>query len=201
MNPDIEIRRLLDVMPASGRMRCKLLNRSNQPLVIQYQPPLPWGDRLIEINFRLWSQLSRPLRDLLILRAVAWLNRSKLIKLDVYQGLTIAGFVGATLQFIQADAVGVLLAGGLTAFSALQIWRNSRGLQVDVDADTEALRVAQRRGYSEIEAAAALLQAISTVATLERRSTLDFNELVRSQNLRRIAGLERDPEPEPLRSP
>ncbi len=52
-----------------------------------------------------------------------------------------------------------------------------------------AIRVAQRRGYSEVEAARALLQAIERVAEIENRTSLDFLELIRSQNLRAIAKL------------
>jgi len=188
MTPDSEIRRLLDLMPASARMRCKLVARSQQPQVIHYRPALPWGDRPIEINFRLWSRLDTPARDLLILRAVAWFNATGLIKLDLYQGVTVAGALGTVLQFVQADPVGAIVAGGLTAFGALQVWQNTRGVAVEVAADRQALQLAQRRGYSEAEAAAALLGAIEQVATLERRALLEVNELVRLQNLRQLAG-------------
>ncbi|XFA72868.1 DUF3318 domain-containing protein [Thermosynechococcaceae cyanobacterium Okahandja] len=188
MTPDSEIRRLLDIMPASARMRCKLVPRSQQPQVITYRPALPWGDRPIEINFRLWSRLDTPARDLLILRAVAWFNATGLIKLDLYQGVTVAGALGTVLQFVQADPVGAIVAGGLTAFGALQVWQNTRGVAVEVAADRQALQLAQRRGYSEAEAAAALLGAIEQVATLERRALLEVNELVRLQNLRQLAG-------------
>ncbi len=188
MNPEPEIRRLLDLMPASGRMHCKIVSRPLQPKVIHYNPALPWGDRLIEVNFSLWSQLPRPSRDLLMLRAVAWFNLGQLIKLDLYQALAVAGLVGAVVEFIQLDPVGLIVAGGLSAFGGLQAWRNTRGLAIEVEADKEALRLAQRRGYGEDEAATALLAAINRVAELENRPTLDFEELVRSQNLKILAG-------------
>ncbi|WP_448527526.1 DUF3318 domain-containing protein [Parathermosynechococcus lividus] len=188
MTPDSEIRRLLDLMPASARMRCKLVSRPQQAQVITYRPALPWGDRPIEINFRLWSRLDTRERDLLILRAVAWFNATGLIKLDLYQGVTVAGALGTVLQFLQADAVGAIVAGGLTAFGALQVWQNTRGVAVEVAADRHALQLAQRRGYSETEAAAALLAAIEHVATLERRPVLEVNDLIRTQNLRQLVG-------------
>ncbi|HEY9655303.1 MAG TPA: hypothetical protein V6C50_07410, partial [Crinalium sp.] len=60
--------------------------------------------------------------------------------------------------------------------------------QTELDADEAALRVAQRRGYEEPEAARHLLSAIEAVAEIEGRS-LNFIELLRSQNLRSIAGV------------
>lgn len=111
MTPEAEIPRLRDLMPASARMRCKLVSRPQQSKVLRYQPALPWGDRPIEINFRLWQHLDTPERDLLLLRAVAWLNTTGLIKLDLYQGLTVAGLLGTVLQVVQADPVGILVAG------------------------------------------------------------------------------------------
>ncbi len=194
MTPDAEIRRLLDIMPASARMRCKLVARSQQPQVIHYRPALPWGDRPIEINFRLWSRLDTPQRDLLVLRAVAWFNATGLIKLDLYQGVTIAGAIGTVLQFLQADAVGAIAAGGLAAFGALQVWQNTRGVAVEVAADRQALQLAQRRGYSEAEAAAALLTALEQVAALERRPLLEVTELIRIQNLRQFVGEQATPD-------
>ncbi|AHB88888.1 hypothetical protein NK55_08030 [Thermosynechococcus sp. NK55a] len=188
MTPEAEIHRLLDLMPASARMRCKLVSRPQQSQVLRYQPPLPWGDRPIEINFRLWQHLDPPERDLLLLRAVAWFNTTGLIKLDLYQGLTVAGLLGTLFQAIQADPIGILVAGGLTTFAGLQVWQNTRGIPVAVAADRQALLLAQRRGYSEQEAAKALLSGISRVAELERRPVLDVTELIRCQNLRQLAG-------------
>lgn len=197
MNPEPEIRRLLDLMPASGRMHCKIVSRHLQPKVLHYNPALPWGDRVIEVNFNSWSQLPRPCRDLLMLRAVAWFNLGQLIKLDLYQALTVAGLIAAVVEFVQLDPVGVMVAGGLSAFGGLQAWRNTRGLAVEVEADKEAIKLAQRRGYSEAEAAAALLDGISQVAALENRPTLDFEELVRCQNLKALAA---QPQAMPLKS-
>ncbi|BCX11484.1 MAG: hypothetical protein KatS3mg067_0422 [Thermosynechococcus sp.] len=188
MTPEAEIRRLLDLMPASARMRCKLVSRPQQSQVLRYQPPLPWGDRPIEINFRLWQHLDTRERDLLLLRAVAWFNTTGLIKLDLYQGLTVAGLLGTVLQVIQADPIGILVAGGLTTFAGLQVWQNTRGIPVEVAADRQALLLAQRRGYSEQEAAKALLSGIFQVAELERRPVLDVTELIRCQNLRQLVG-------------
>ena len=56
--------------------------------------------------------------------------------------------------------------------------------------------IAQKRGYSETEAAKALLEAIPAMAKLMGRNTPEFTELIRCQNLRAIAGLSKTAIPE-----
>jgi hypothetical protein len=189
MNPDFEMRRLLDVMPASGRMATKLISKPEQRVVVDSTFPMPWvGDRPIWINFDLWDRLSRPQRDLLILRTVCWLTGVKWFRPSLYQGVVLAGVVGGIVELVQGDPVGIIAASGLTAIAGAQIWRANRSTQTELDADEAALRVAQRRGYEEPEAARHLLSAIEAVAAIEGRS-LNFTELLRSQNLRSIAGV------------
>jgi hypothetical protein len=190
MNPEPEIRRLLDVMPASGRMLTKIVSKPQQSQVIDSPFPLPWSqERPIFINFDLWRRLSKQQRDLLLLSTVSWLTNIKWFKPDVYQGVVVAGLLGGIVELVQGDAVGVVVAGGLGAIAGMQIWRNSRSSQSLLDADEAAIRVALRRGYSETEAAQHLLSGIEAIAKIENRSSLNFTELIRSQNLRAIAGL------------
>lgn len=189
MKLDSEIRRLLDVMPASGRMLTKIVSRPEQSLVIDAPFPLPWAqDRIISINFDLWRRLSQPQRDLLILRTVSWLTAVKWFKPDVYQGVVVAGAVAAVVELVQGDAIGVVVASGLGGLALQQIWRKTRSSQSQLDADEAAIKIAIRRGYTEAEAAGHLLSAIETVAKTEGRLSLNFTELIRSQNLRAIAG-------------
>jgi hypothetical protein len=189
MNPDPEIRRLLDLMPASGRMMTKLMSRPEQSSVIVAHFPMPWHrNRPIYINFDLWGQLSRPQRDLMLLRTVCWLTSIRWFQPNIYQGLVAAGAVGILVELAQGDAIGAVTASGLTAVAASQIWRGSRSPQLELAADESAIRVAQRRSYTEPEAARHLIDAIEVVATLERRQGLDFTELLRCQQLRAIAG-------------
>ena len=189
MNPDFEMRRLLDVMPASGRMVTKLVSKPEQRVVVDSTFPMPWvSDRPIWINFDLWDRLSRPQRDLLILRTVSWLTGVKWFRPSLYQGVVLAGVVVGIVELVQGDPVGIIAASGLTAIAGAQIWRANRSIQTELDADEAALRVAQRRGYEEPEAARHLLSAIEAVAEIEGRS-LNFIELLRSQNLRSIAGV------------
>ena len=189
MNPYFEMRRLLDVMPASGRMATKLVSKPEQRVVVDSTFPMPWvSDRPIWINFDLWDRLSRPQRDLLILRTVSWLTGVKWFRPSLYQGVVLAGIVGGIVELVQGDPVGIVAASGLTAIAGAQIWRANRSTQTELDADEAALRVAQRRGYEEPEAARHLLSAIEAVAEIEGRS-LNFIELLRSQNLCSIAGV------------
>lgn len=190
IEPNIEIRRLLDVMPASGRMMTKIVSKPEQSQVIDAAFPLPWSqDRPIYINFDLWRRLTKPQRDLLLLHQVSWLTGVKWIQPDIYQGVFLAGLLGGVVEAAQSDVIGVITAGGLSALAGVRIWRINQSQASQLKADTTAVFIAQRRGYSEAEAAQHLLTAIETVAKIEGRSGLDFNELIRCQNLRAIAGL------------
>ncbi len=190
MNPEPEIRRLIELMPASGRMLTKIVSRPQQSAVIESPFPMPWSqERPIFINFDLWRRLPKPQRDLLLLRTVSWLIGIKWFKPDLYQGVVLAGLLGGILQLVQGDAVGVVVATGLSGFAATQIWRGTRSSQSELDADDAALQVATRRGYTETEAAQYLLAGIESVAKIEGRPALNFKELIRCQNLKAIAGL------------
>ncbi|MBW4613021.1 MAG: DUF3318 domain-containing protein [Desmonostoc vinosum HA7617-LM4] len=190
MEPNVEIRRLLDVMPASGRMTTKIVSKPEQKKVIDASFPLPWNQaRPIYINFDLWRRLAKPQRDLLLLHMVSWLTGVRWFKPDVYQGLVLAGLLGGLVESTQADVVGIAVAGGLSAIALMRIWRINKSQDSELNADTAAIKIAQRRGYTESEAALHLLSAIETVAKIEGRSGLDFNELIRCQNLKAIAGL------------
>ena len=190
MNPDPEMRRLRDLMPASGRMNTKIVSRPQQTRVIEAPFPLPWsGDRSIYINFDLWRRLPKSQRDLLLLRTVSWLINVKWFKPDLYQGVVVAGLLGGMVELVQGDAVGVVVATGLSAIAGSQIWRGSRSSESELDADADGIKVALRRGYTETEAAQHLLAAIAGVAEIEGRPGLNFSELIRSQNLRAIAGI------------
>ncbi|MEQ9485237.1 DUF3318 domain-containing protein [Coleofasciculus sp. F4-SAH-05] len=200
MNPEPEIRRLRDLMPASGRMLTKVISKPQQTAVIETPFPMPWlRDRPIYINFDLWRRLPRPQRDMLILSIVSWLITIKWFKPDLYQGVVIAGLLGGMVELVQGDAVGVVVATGLSAIAGSQIWRSTRSCQTHLDADTDAIKVALRRGYTETEAAQHLLAAIESVAEIEGRLSLNFTELIRSQNLRAIAGISPVGVPESVR--
>ena len=199
MNPEPEIRRLLDVMPASGRMATKLVSKPEQRWVIDAPFPMPWlQDRPIYINFDFWSRLSRPQRDLIVLRTVSWLGAVKWFQPNLNFGLVAAGALGTGIELFQQDFVGVAVASALSVIASTQIWRNNHSASIELDADERSLQVAQRRGYSETEAAEHLLSAIELIAQFEKRP-LSFIELLRCQSLRAIAGLSAIGIPQELR--
>ncbi len=191
MQLDAEISHLLEIMPASGRMFTKIVNRPEQSKVIDISFPSPWNreTRPIYINFDLWRRLSRGERDLLLLRAVSRLTNIRWFKPDIYQGLVAASIVGVLIEASQQDAVGIIVSGGLAFIAAQKIWRDYRSLQRELETDEAAINVATRRGYSEVQAAESLLNAISAVPQLEGRNALNFIELIRSQHLKNLANL------------
>jgi Protein of unknown function (DUF3318) len=198
MEQNIEIRRLSELMPASGRKMVKILSKPEQVKVIDVSFPLPGNrERLICINFDLWRKLTKPQRDMLFLRWVSWLLEVRWFKPDVYQVVIVAGLLGGLVELTQGDIVGVLAAVGLAGVGMVRVWKVNNSQELEISADNDAVNVAQRRGYSQTEAAEHLLNAIEIVAQIEvgsrsdsgRVSHLDFHELVRCQNLRAISGL------------
>lgn len=191
MSIDAEISRLLDIMPASGRMLTKIVSKPQQSKVIDAPFTPPWNREScpIYINFDLWRRLPRGQRDLLILRATNRLINIRWFKPDVNQLIVLAGIIGLMVETGQGDAIGVLIAGGLTVISARQIWRDNKSVQRELDTDEAAIKVALRRGYTEIEAAQNLLEGIENAAKLEGRSILNFTELIRTQHLKALGNL------------
>lgn len=197
VSPDLELPRLRELLPASGRMKTRIKIDERQSQLIATDFPKPWKTRhTISLNLSLWGKLTVPQRDLLFLRQVCWLTSVNLLQPDWYRGLVVIGAIGTVMQLLQQDVVGLLAAGGLTAVAGTQVWRQVRGSRAEVTADEAALQVAQRRGYSETEAAQALLQAIEAVPRLEGRSSLTFTELLRCQHLRSLIGVSPVPVPE-----
>lgn len=187
MTSGSEISRLLDLMPASGRMYCKIVP-TDQPTVIAAKLPRPGQEsRPIWINFDLWQQLPQPQRDLLLLHTVSWLLLIRWVKPDLYQGLIVAGSVGTLVEFFQGNTAAVVTLGGLTALAVAQIWRKNRSLELETAADEQAVQTAQRRGYSIGLAAQSLVEAIEAVAKIEGRLHLSLHETLRCQNIRAFA--------------
>ncbi|MBD0268461.1 MAG: DUF3318 domain-containing protein [Cyanobacteria bacterium Co-bin8] len=197
MDPNAEINRLRDLMPASGRMKTRLMLSESQPGLISADVPRPWNQtHPVTLNLALWQQLTEPQRDLLFLRTICWVTAVNLLRPSWYQGLAATGIVGTLFELSQGDAVGVLTAAGLATLAGVQLWRTSRGVRVETAADEKAVEVAQRRGYTAAEAAQALLTAIETVPSIEGRSGLNAIDLIRCQNLRSLAGFSPAPLPE-----
>lgn len=189
VNTNAEITRLKDLMPASARMKTRIFIDDRQSTVVETPFPRPWQrSHAISINWSLWQALSVSQRDLLFLQQVCWLTSVQLLKPELYQGITAVGLLGTMVELFQTDAVGILAAGGLTAIAATQVWRSNTGNQAKLDADEKAIRVAQRRGYSERDAVRHLLEAIEAVPQIEGRGGMNYTELLRSQQLKSRLG-------------
>lgn len=201
VNTNAEITRLKDLMPASGRMKTRLMIDDRQSTVIETPFPRPWQrSHPITLNWRLWQELSVSQRDLLFLHNVCWLTSVQLLKPELYQGVAAVGLLGTVFELLQTDAVGILAAGGLTAIAASQVWRSNTGNQAKLDADETAIRVAQRRGYSERDAVRHLLEAIEAVPLIEGRGGMNYTELLRAQQLKSRLGTVKAPPPERIRT-
>ena len=201
VNTNAEITRLKDLMPASGRMKTRIAIEDRQSTLIEAPFPRPWQrSHSVSINWRLWQELSVSQRDLLFLHHVCWLTSVSLLKPGLYQGVAVAGAVGTLLELFQTDAVGILAAGGLTAIAATQVWRSNTSNQAKLDADDAAIRVAQRRGYSERDAVRHLLEAVEAVPMIEGRGGMNYTELLRAQKLKSMLGTVNAPPPARIRT-
>lgn len=197
MNINEEISRLRDLLPASWRMTTSIKSKPEQSEAISSSQILPWKNGVqIGINFRLWRQLAEAERDLLVLHNVSWRLQTKWLQTGAYQGVAAMSLVGGIVEAIQGDVTGIAIAILLGTIGVNQIVRGNKSSQVQVQADNEAIEIAQKRGYGEAEAARALLEAIPTAARLMGRNTPEFTELIRCQNLRAIAGLSKTPIPD-----
>jgi hypothetical protein len=196
LDPATEIARLKDLLPASWRMNTVIKSSLEQGQVISSTMPQPWQKTIkVMLNFSLWDKLSRVERDLLLLREVSFRQQTSWFRIGPYQAITGFAGVGAVLQLNQTDLAGAAIALMLGLISGWQVWRQSQSEQVQLQADLEAIKAAERRGYTEITATQALLEAIAHCAQLEGRTTPTFTELLRSQQLRAILGEAAVPSP------
>lgn len=201
VNTNAEVTRLKDLMPASARMKTRIMIDDRQSTVIETPFPRPWHkSHPITINWRYWQELSASQRDLLFLHSVCWLTSVQLLKPELYQGVAALGLLGTVFELFQTDAVGIVAAGGLTAIAATQVWRSNTGNQAKLDADETAVRIAQRRGYSERDAVRHLLEAVETVPLIEGRGGMNYTELLRAQQLKSRLGTVKAPPPERIRT-
>ncbi len=197
MNINEEIARLRDLLPASWRMATSIKSKPEQPEPVSSLQILPWQKGTqVNINFRLWRQLPEAQRDMLLLHEVSWRQQTKWLQTGAYQGIAIASVVGGVVEAVQGDVTGMAIAILLGTIGINQILRKNKSSQIQIESDGEALEVAQKRGYSETEAARALLEAIPAVAKLIGRDKPEFTELIRCQNLRAIANLSNTTIPE-----
>jgi len=184
---DGELGRLADLMPASGRMWCRIISKPNQPEAIAVSAPKPWNRNCtIRINLTLWQQMLQGQRDLMLLRTVCWVTAIRWFQPGAYQGLLGASLAGAVVETFRGEATGIVLFAGLSVVAIRQVWTSFHGLAVEKEADEAAVRVATRRQYDAAAAANHLADAIKAVADIEGRVGT-VNELLRCQALKALA--------------
>ena len=199
MNINEEIARLRDLLPASWRMTTSIKSKAELSKPIASLPILPWQKGTqVNVDFRLWRQLPEAQRDMLFLYEVSWRQQTKWLQTGVYQGVAAIALIGGIIETVQGDVTGIAIALLLGTIGINQILRTHKSSQVQVQADNEAIEIAQKRNYSQVEAARALLEAIPAIARLMGRSTPEFTELIRCQNLRAIAGLSKTTIPDTI---
>ena len=199
MNINEEIARLRDLLPASWRMTTSIKSKAELSKPIASLPILPWQKGTqVNVDFRLWRQLPEAQRDMLFLYEVSWRQQTKWLQTGVYQGVAAIALIGGIIETVQGDVTGIAIALLLGTIGINQILRTHKSSQVQVQADNEAIEIAQKRNYSQVEAARALLEAIPAIARLMGRSTPEFTELIRCQNLRAIAGLSKTTIPDTM---
>jgi Protein of unknown function (DUF3318) len=192
-----EIMRLEDLLPASWRMQTKVIGGLERVPLIISTAPVPWANRTkISLNLRLWSQLSRSQRDLIFLQEVAGRLSTRWFAPGIYQGLTLLALCATIWQLTQSDIAGGAVGLLLTLLVADRVKRRQSGLQARLRADEESIRIAQKRGYDQKEAARSLLAGLEAKAMItESNGRADlavdyqFELLIRCQNLRAIAGI------------
>jgi Protein of unknown function (DUF3318) len=191
MSIEQEINRLQDLMPASGRILCKIRSKPQQTEIITIISPFPWQSKnhLIHINFDLWKKLSTPQRDLIFLRSVAFSLGVKWFKPNIYQVVVLSALGGLTFEIVNQDIVGILVSGSLVAIASNLIWQQNRSLEKELEADEGGIKVAVRRGYSPQEAKKYLIEAIESLARIESNRSLNFSELLRIQHLMTLSKL------------
>jgi Protein of unknown function (DUF3318) len=200
-DPTEEIIRLEDLLPASWRMQTKVIGGLERVPLISSTAPLPWNNRTkISLNLRLWSQLSRSQRDLVFLQEVAGRLLTRWVSPGIYQGLTLLALFGTVWQFTQSDLAGGSVGLLLILLSVERVKREQTGLPARLRADQESIRIAQKRGYGEKEAARSLLTGLEARELISEstakgksgsnsQNSSEFEHLIRCQNLRAIAGL------------
>ena len=199
MNINEEIARLRDLLPASWRMTTSIKSKAELSKPIASLPILPWQKGTqVNVDFRLWRQLPEAQRDMLLLYEVSWRQQTKWLQTGVYQGVAAIALIGGIIETVQGDVTGIAISLLLGTIGINQILRTHKSSQVQVQADNEAIEIAQKRNYSQVEAARALLEAIPAIARLMGRSTPEFTELIRCQNLRAIAGLSKTTIPDTI---
>ncbi|MEO1133267.1 MAG: DUF3318 domain-containing protein [Cyanobacteria bacterium J06639_1] len=184
-----ELTRLQELLPASSRDKIEILPAPDHQIeVICGSRVLPWQRRLkIYIRPREWQQLTPNQRSSLFLHKVGYHSPAITRQLDLFLSIAAFGGVSLIVECVQRDPVGIAVSGGL---STLSLWLLRRDRTADrrlLAADAYAVDRLVLRGLPRIQAVESLGQALHVEAQLEGRSGNEILDVLRYQNLKRLA--------------
>ncbi|MEM9512596.1 MAG: DUF3318 domain-containing protein [Cyanobacteria bacterium J06642_2] len=188
-NPQEEIQRLRDLLPASLRPLLTIEAMSygypDGDRLLRVKPRPPWQPTgTLQIDFSRWLSIPQAQRDLLFLREAGWFDGRNWLQPGLYQGLAVSGALATLLELTLHNPLSVVLAGGVTGLAVRQIWTGMNSDTAQFDADEFALRRAQYRGYDRRSAARHLVLALENVQRVDKR---DVQVVMRLQRLKAIA--------------
>ncbi|MEL7474791.1 MAG: DUF3318 domain-containing protein [Cyanobacteria bacterium J06555_12] len=184
-----EVRRLKELLPAGSRDEIDIGGAPfSQTEVIRCRRLFPWQKKLkISIKSRDWEQFSPNQRSTIFLHTIGFHSPSLTRGLDFYAALAGLGGVSLMVEGFQKDPVGIAVSGSLGGLAIWQLMKDRNSDRRLLAADAYAVDRLVLRGVSRIEAVEALGQALHIEARLEGRSGNDVVDVLRYQNLKRLA--------------
>lgn len=184
-----EVDRLLDLLPASMRDHVQILIApDSQRSVIKGRRQLPWQRQMrLYIKPYEWQQFTPNQRASLFLHKVGYYSRNNSRQLDFYMAIVALGGLSLVFEAAQQDPVGVTVSGGLSGLALWQLRRDQTSDRRLLAADAYAVDRLVLRGVPRLQAVEALGQALHVEARLEGRSGNDLLDVLRYQNLKRLA--------------
>ncbi|MEM9511754.1 MAG: DUF3318 domain-containing protein [Cyanobacteria bacterium J06642_2] len=184
-----EVTRLQALLPASSRDKIDILPApDHQVEIIAGSRVLPWQRRLkIFIRPQEWQRLSLNQRSSLFLHKVGYHSPAITRQLDLFLSIAAFGGISLIVECVQRDPIGIAVSGGL---STLSLWLLRRDRTADrrlLAADAYAVDRLVLRGLPRIQAVESLGQALYAEAQMEGRSGNDLLDVLRYQNLKRLA--------------
>ncbi len=185
----MEIARLQELLPASLRSVVQILTASERQVpVIRGERQFLWRRQIrLHIKPYEWKQFTPNQRAGLFLHKVGYCSRTVSRQLDFYLALTGLGGLSLMFEALQKDPVGITVAGGLSGLALWQLRRDETNDRRLLAADAYAVDRLVLRGMPRLQAVEALGQALHVEARLEGRSGNDLLDVLRYQNLKRLA--------------
>lgn len=184
-----EVARLLDLLPATLRHSVDILAApETQTLVIKGQRQFLWRQRMrLFIKPYEWQQFTPNQRAGIFLHKVGYYSRNISRQIDFYLAISALGGLSMVFEIFQQDPVGITVAGGLSGLALWQLRRDQTNDRRLLAADAYAVDRLVLRGVPRVQAVEALGQALHVEARLEGRSGNELLDVLRYQNLKRLA--------------